>query len=734
MRALLLPLQILSTRRQAGAVVLARAVLAVLLLSTSPSIVKAQYPGELIGRVTDAITGEPVENAQAEVLGTGFSALSDGRGEFRIRGLEAGRHTVRLTRLGFQAQTLEVEVRNGEASRLTIRLGASPLPVEEVRAEAEAAGFPGLISIPRDEIELRGDLTAGGLLEGRPGLLVQRRGLAGPQTVSIRGSSADEVLVLLDGAPLNDPLTGETDLSTIPASQIESITVLSGSQSARYGPGAAAGAVLIESRTTASPFGARLETGSLGFWSGSAETSGGVLGFSWSAGGNARTIEGAIEFERPSALGGGSEVRGNSDVSEASAFGSASGDLGSGTLRLRAGYTQLERSIPGPSFAPTAAAREDLSRWRGQAAWERQRGRTSLSVQVHSVFQTVRFADPSPPVGLAYDNRTDALALGGRLTSGISLDGALESLSGGVELRRQRYESTALDRSAPGGRLDFGAFVGGQIAATTSAIKPTLVAAFRVDRDDLARTWYATHELTLTASAGPVGFHVRQASSYSPPSFGDQFFREGVAVEPNPDLRAERIPNDLSAGVSITGEIGSLAVGRLGVDGYTADVKDMIIWSPDFRFVWSPRNFDVNRRGFDAQGQVEFPTQALSLSATYSLARATYDRPGEDAVQVIYRPLHSGSVAAAWRPTSWEIAVDARFVGTRYPVPAPLNGLDPYWTLHLRLRRAFDAGAWEIIPTLSVDRLFDNDDSLIFGYPEPGRTIRFEIAARPQGQ
>ncbi|KPK66360.1 MAG: hypothetical protein AMS21_02545 [Gemmatimonas sp. SG8_38_2] len=711
---------------------LARVVLAILLISTSPGIIKAQYPGELIGRVTDAITGEPVENVLAEVLGTGFSALTDGRGEFRIRGLEAGRHTVRLTRLGFQAQELAIEIRNGEATRLEILLGASPLTVEEVRAEVETTDSPGLISISRDEIELRGDLTAGGLLEGRPGVLVQRRGLAGPQTVSIRGSSADEVLVLLDGAPLNDPLSGEADLSTIPASQIESITVLSGSQSARYGPGAAAGAILIESRTTASPFGARLETGSLGFWSGSAETSGSVQGLSWSAGGNVRTIEGEFEFERPSALGGGSEVRGNSDVSEASAFGSASGDLGGGTLRLRAGYTQLERGIPGPSFAPTPAAREDLSRWRGQAAWERQRGRASLSAQVHSVIQSVRFADPSPPVGLAYDNRTDALALGGRFVGSISLDGALESLSGGVELRRKRYESTALNGSAPDRRLDFGAFLGGQLSTTKSAIKPKLVAAFRVDRDDLARTWHTTHEFTLTASAGPAGFHIRQASSYSPPSLGDQFFREGVAVEPNPDLRAERIPNDLSAGLSISGEIGSLAVGRLGIDGYTADIKDMIIWSPDFRFIWSPRNFDVNRRGLDAQGRIEFPAQSLSFSATYSLARATYDRPGEDAVQVIYRPLHSGSVAAAWQPTSWEVAVDARFVGTRYPVPAQLNGLTPYWTLHLRLRRAFDAGAWEIIPTLSVDRLFDNDDSLIFGYPEPGRTIRFEIAAHPQ--
>ncbi len=116
---------------------------------------------------------------------------------------------------------------------------------------------------------------------------------------------------------------------------------------------------------------------------------------------------------------------------------------------------------------------------------------------------------------------------------------------------------------------------------------------------------------------------------------------------------------------------------------------------------------------------------------SHGLARATYDRPGDEAVQVMYRPRHSGGLAASWRPAAWELAVDARYIGTRYPVPAPLNALDPYWTVDLRLGRSFEAAGWRLTPRLTVERLFDNDDSLIFGYPEPGRTLRFELAAAP---
>ncbi|HSG81597.1 MAG TPA: TonB-dependent receptor [Gemmatimonadota bacterium] len=690
----------------------------------------AQYPGELTGRVTDAITGAPVENAFIEVIGTGLTAYSDGRGEFGIRGLEPGRHTVRVTRMGYEPQEREIEARNGAATRVTFSLGLQPVGVEEIRVDAGPTLDMARDVVTREEIEASGELTAADLLEGRAGVVIQRRGPAAPQTVSIRGSSADEVLVLLDGAPLNDPITGAADLSTIPASQIESMTLLRGSQSAIYGPGAAAGAVLITSRTSAAALGLSAETGSLGYWSGTAETSGAAFGLDLSAGGEARRADGSFVYQRPTELGGGSATRLNADISEASGFAAAAGVLAGGDLRLRAGFAQLDRGIPGPSFLPTPAAREELERWRGQASWERRVGRARLSTHAYAVQQKTRFVDLAPPNGLPYDSRTDALAVGGRLSTEVELSGLLRSLWSGLELRDQVYKSDALDDSGPGGRLDLGIFAGGRLAPDRFS-STSLTGALRADRDDLSEAWYLTHELSLTAEVGPTTVHVRHASSYSPPSFGDQFFREGLAVEPNPDLRAERIPNEVNLGASIAGDIGGFATGALSVQGYLADVKDMIVWAPDFRFVWSPRNFDVKRRGLDVQGQLQLPARDVELNATYSLARATYDRAGNDDVQVIYRPRHSGSFGVAWRPSRWEFHADARFVGTRYPVPAPVNALDPYWTLDLRLRRAFDAGGWQIVPTLSIDRLLNNDAALIYGYPEPGRLVRLEIAARP---
>jgi vitamin B12 transporter len=708
--------------------------LTALVLAFTARAALAQYPGELSGRITDAISGAPVEGVLVEVIGSGPTTLSDGRGEFRLRGLEPGGHSVRFTRIGYQSQAREIEVRNGGTTWLAVRLGARPIELEEIRAPASVPRSevaPAVIAIGRDEIEASGEHTAAGLLEGRAGLVVQRHGPAGRQTVSIRGGSADQVLVLLDGAPAADPLTGAADLSTIPTSQIESITVLKGSQSARFGPGAEAGVVLVETRSDVPQLAARLETGSLGSWSASVETSGDDLPLSWSAGGYARTIDGQFRYRAPDGLGGGSDTRLNNDLSEINLFAAASAAAGGGDLRIRAGFTRLNRGLPGPSYQPTPGAREQLRRWNGQAGWAHQSGGSRLSASIHGVYQKARFADEEPPLGLPYESRTDALAVAGRFVAETSPNRYVSSLSAGLELRGQHYHSDALDESAPGGRVDLGLFAGAQLAGPGSR-NPQLRAALRLDRDGLEDLWRLTHELTITARARFASFYLRHASSYSPPTFGDQFFRAGVMVEPNLELRAERVSSDLSGGAAIEVRTGDTR-GRFAVDGYIADVKDMIIWAPDFRFVWSPRNFDVRRRGIDVEASLELATQNLTFDAAYSYARVTYDRPDDDSVQVMYRPRHSGSIGVRWIPERWEIGVDTRYVGVRYPVPAPLNALAPYWTVDLRLRRSFDAGNWQITPTLAVDRLLDNDDSLIFGYPEPGRVVRFELAARPRG-
>jgi iron complex outermembrane receptor protein len=89
------------------------------------------------------------------------------------------------------------------------------------------------------------------LLRYVPGIEVQQRGPQGSQSdILIRGGSFQQVLVILDGIRLNDPLTGHFN-SYIPIApaEIERVEILKGASSAIYGSEAVGGVIHIITKT-----------------------------------------------------------------------------------------------------------------------------------------------------------------------------------------------------------------------------------------------------------------------------------------------------------------------------------------------------------------------------------------------------------------------------------------------------------------------------------------------------
>ncbi|HZD06483.1 MAG TPA: TonB-dependent receptor, partial [Longimicrobiales bacterium] len=238
-----------------------------------------------------------------------------------------------------------------------------------------------------------------------------------------------------------------------------------------------------------------------------------------------------------------------------------------------------------------------------------------------------------------------------------------------------------------------------------------------------------SHELDASVGYGAAALHLAHRSSFSPPGLADQFFRAGVGVEPNPDLRAERVPSEVEAGISASVEERRWSA-RASLTAYRGDVRDMIVWSPDYRFVWSPRNVDVHRRGLDAslEWRGRLGPGSLEVSSSWSIARVTGDAEGRRDLQLRYRPRHAATVGASYRDGRHAAALEARYVGSRLPVPAEVNRLPGFWTLDLTASTGFGVGGWRIEPALRVDRLLDARDSMIFAFPEPGRTVSVELA------
>lgn len=107
-----------------------------------------------------------------------------------------------------------------------------------------------IYKLTADDLERNAGKSLGDILNGVPGLQMDGNFGSPGTNISyfIRGARNKQTLILIDGVPLNDPssVNSDYDLRYLPVSQIESIEVLKGGLSTLYGTGAAAGVINIK--------------------------------------------------------------------------------------------------------------------------------------------------------------------------------------------------------------------------------------------------------------------------------------------------------------------------------------------------------------------------------------------------------------------------------------------------------------------------------------------------------
>src|SRR5688572_10692081 len=114
--------------------------------------------------------------------------------------------------------------------------GRRPQPVTSTPASVAV--------LTREDLEQLGVVTVGEALQFIAEVHVRQQGGLGALSLpSIRGSSPNQVLVLVDGIPVNSGIQGLFDLSTLSTAAVDRVEVLRGPFSAIYG-GPALGGVI----------------------------------------------------------------------------------------------------------------------------------------------------------------------------------------------------------------------------------------------------------------------------------------------------------------------------------------------------------------------------------------------------------------------------------------------------------------------------------------------------------
>ena len=206
----------------------------------------AAQEGTVQGRVRD-IEGAPVFGAFITLL-VGSSPVqgtdSDRLGAFRLSDVSAGEYTLRVQALGYAEHAQAIALGPGETLEVEVQLERSALELQGISVEAEASRertrfeeIAGATVREIDQAELR---AVPGLVEADPVRAVEvLPGVVSTSDFSasfhVRGGSADQNLILLDGVPVFSPFHLGGLFSVFNTDMIERVELQSGGFAAEHG-------------------------------------------------------------------------------------------------------------------------------------------------------------------------------------------------------------------------------------------------------------------------------------------------------------------------------------------------------------------------------------------------------------------------------------------------------------------------------------------------------------------
>jgi outer membrane cobalamin receptor len=552
------------------------------------------------------------------------------------------------------------------------------------------------------------------LVQSAPGAVVRDLGLNQPATVSLRGSTSDQVLVLLDDVPLNPACGGGVDLSTVPLSFVDRVLILRGAVGARYGEAAVGGAISLTTRrpsTDSHDYFGELSYGSFGTAEGSLGYAGPLrpdLSLLVTAFGSGSKGNFAYPYaSRP--IVAPDEVEWLERENNTSRRGGALARLSYSGSAIDASLLVMvdggDRGIPGQVSFPTPTTREADVRGlaSGGVAWSS--GGLRLEGRVGGRLSRLQWGTwdehGSPQDESMLSAEASASWLWGHHSFGVGLSGAREALESEYHGAHAR------------GRI--GAFASDEMTWSFLSVIP----AFRYDRvgssnglsPKLGVSVPVTDSLTLKANAG---------RSFRAPSFGELFLEQGV-LQPNPDLRPETSTFvDAGPEVRWRGIVASAA-------GFWGRYDDLILYELYAPMRARPYNFG-RAEVWGGELEAEARPWLLDLHASYAMSFSA-DRTDDARFlnrELPYHPrhrLHARAGIAWWR---LESHLEADVQSAQYLNRTSTDSLPG----HAR----FDLGASVILDRevgLSVHAELKNltnaRDQDLYGYPLSGRSVYLAV-------
>lgn len=603
---------------------------------------------------------------------------------------------------------------------LALLAGASALCVGPTSAQAEAAKdeivvvgdrigtvavteLTSPVTVIDTQLETRGQGSLADILRTVPGLAVSQSGSsAGLTQLRLRGSEANQIVVLIDGVEVANPADGAFDFGGLRADTVARVEVLRGEQSALYGSDAIGGVINIMTKA-------------------------GSTGKAWSAtveAGSRDTLEGTLNATIPLGESGvGLSVLGNafttggfdiSGLGEDDGASSRSFDLGLdgvavGALALsgKIGFIRRDTDFDGDSDFDGRLNDTD-----SQTTVETRTGRVDARVS----FGNVKTRASLSRLETETDTRAgfSSLTTGSRTQANIAAEYATgpHNLIALGEWEEEEYAFEG-DPDTPSND-SWG--VAGDYRYNSGDL--TLTGSARYDANDLfddAITWRAGAGYGFAwggRATASIGTGVKNPTLIE--LFG--FFPQSNFTG-NPDLQPES-----SLGYNI-GYRQTVGAGQIGVNYFRSELGDEIatIFNPDFTSSVLNLDTDSTRSGVEIDAQYALGGLELSGSASFLDS-------DQDDIEEIRRPDFTASATAAYRIGGTGLSVFVDHTGAQLDTDFVTFSdvtLDSFTLVGANL--SHNVGTFTTY--VRAENLLDENYEELVGYRSPGRAVFIGLRA-----
>lgn len=221
--------------------------------------VHAAITGKIAGVITTEATNEPLANVTVTIVGTSTTATTNDAGYYVMTNIPPGDYDVKAELTDYGTETVEgAKVLAGLTTTLNFALKTSevvtlegitvtavkPLIKRDVTQTTRIIESEDIEAMPRD--------TVNGILQTLPGVAV----LNSTGSTHVRGGRSTEVRYLIDGIPINNPISRSLGLS-IGTNSLEQIEFVTGGFNAEHGD-AQSGIVNLITKVGTSKFSGRI--------------------------------------------------------------------------------------------------------------------------------------------------------------------------------------------------------------------------------------------------------------------------------------------------------------------------------------------------------------------------------------------------------------------------------------------------------------------------------------------